>query len=305
MRKYFIVLVVSYILFSCSGSHHDKIKIGFVGDILLDRGVRKEIDKRGIDNFYDILHRQLPQTDYLIGNLECPLTQIENPVHKKFVFKADTVNAKYLWECGFTHLSMANNHAYDQGRGGLVNTYNVLEKQKIRALGYGSSLNEACEPITVNRNGIQISIFSTVTLALENWYPLPYKPCICQDMGKSFIDRVGNYAKSKPDNHIIIYIHWGIEHFQEPSPRQRKLAKSLIDIGADLIIGHHPHVLQTHEVYKEKHIFYSLGNFIFDQKDSINTNTEMILVEFSNSGYEIVRKQYGIIEGIPLQRSSL
>jgi len=305
MKKYFIVLVVSYIFASCTNTHHENIKIGFVGDILLDRGVRKEMDKRGIDNFYDKLHGQLQPTDYLIGNLECPLTQIYNPVHKRFVFRADTTNAAYLRACGFTHLSMANNHAYDQGREGLEHTYYVLKNKKIQALGFGNSLNESCKPITIDSNDIHISIFATVTLALENWYPLPQKPCICQDMGDSFINRVATYASSNPEKQIVIYIHWGIEHFKEPSPRQKKLAKSLIDVGADLIIGHHPHVLQKHEIYKEKHIFYSLGNFIFDQKDSINTSTEMLLADFNNTGYEIVSKPYKIINSIPYLKKNL
>jgi len=197
MRRSSTVLAVSLVLaLSCNNpDKNDTVTIGFVGDVLLDRGVRTEISKRGVGNFYEDLSDQLVETDYLIGNLECPLTEDAQPVHKRYVFRADTLNAGYLRAVGFTHLSLANNHSYDQSRVGMVTTANTLRFHAIEPLGYSVSQSNSCSPSVITQNGVTISVFSSVTLALENWYPNPSKPGMCQERGVDLIDRVKDYAQ--------------------------------------------------------------------------------------------------------------
>lgn len=302
MKRFSIVLVASlFVLASChSEDTEEGFTIGFVGDILLDRGVRKEMSKNGAATFYQKLSKQLVNTDFLVGNLECPITEEVQPVHKKFVFRGDTANARYLSQVGFTHLSLANNHAYDQSRTGMVSTAEVLHRYGIEPMGYAELTAVACSPTVIAQHDVNVAIFSTVTLALENWFPQSDKPGMCQEDGISLAQRIDHYAKLHPTHHIIVFIHWGIEHSTEASPDQRKLARALIDSGADIIIGHHPHVLQPHEQYKGKDIYYSLGNFIFDQDAPINTQSKLLKIQFETSDYSIEEVNYRIVECLPM-----
>ncbi len=303
MRRSSIALVASLIaVLSCNTPEtNDSITIGFVGDILLDRGVRSEISKRGIDRFYQSLSEQLIETGYLVGNLECPLTESMQPVHKKYVFRGDTIHARYLRGAGFTHLNMANNHSYDQSRAGMVTTAQTLKHNNMEPLGYNDQQLHACEPTIISQNGIAVALFSSVTLALENWFPNPDKPGMCQEGAADLTQRIAEYAQNNPTHQIVVYLHWGIEHVEEASPDQRAVAQSLIDAGADLIVGHHPHVLQPHQRYKGKHIFYSLGNFIFDQTAPSNSKSSLLEVRFHQTGYEVTSVGYEIRDCLPVR----
>lgn len=303
MRLSFIVLAVNIFLFACS-KKDQTLTIGFAGDILLDRGVRKEIEKVGYEAFYARLDQQLPDYDLMVANLECPLTEVENPVFKKYIFRGDTINAYYLKKVGFTHLSMANNHSYDQGRDGLSMTASVLRRAGIESLGYGENKENACQPVQLIKNGFKVALFATVSLSLENWFPLEEKTCICQENASGLAERIAHFRKSNPDHYIIATIHWGIEHITEPSPQQKQMGRQLIDAGADAIIGHHPHVLQDTEMYKGKLIAYSLGNLIFDQRKEMNRITMIKEMKISKKGVEYIDRKYEIQDCIPVKQFS-
>ena len=264
-------------LISCQSSPQ-RITIGFTGDILLDRGVRMQMDREGKESFFQSIQSQIPPFDYLIGNLECPVTEINNPVHKQFVFRGDTSNLPYLKQLGFTHFTLANNHAYDQGRSGLIATAEGLSAHQITPLGFGEMLESACEPIMIEAEGSTIVLLASVFLPLENWMPLSQSANVCQADYRELGEKIREIKNDDPDAVIIVNLHWGIEHIPEASPDQINKARYLIEQGADLIIGHHPHVIQPKEVFKGKEIYYSLGNFIFDQHQELNRRALMVKV---------------------------
>ena len=287
MKSIFTVLAVS-------------INIVFTGDILLDRGVRHEIERHGptltshpsplTSLFTPAIDSVFQQAQVVVGNLECPATKIKAPVYKRFIFRAEPEWLTVLQQHGFTHLNLANNHAIDQGRDGLVDTWQNIRAAGMTPVGAGPTMSEATKPILLATLPQQPSpsetnipslprniwLITSLRLTLENFPYLPNRPCVSQEPMDSLLARVARLRASEPHSVIIVSLHWGAEHTLTPVPAQRLDAHRLIDAGADALICHHTHTLQTIETYRGHPIYYSLGNFIFDQQQPINTRAAMV-----------------------------
>ncbi|GAA4107331.1 CapA family protein [Aquimarina addita] len=259
-------------------------KIVFAGDLLLDRGVRVRIAHLGVDSLFDpSIDSICKQSDIVIANLECPATKINEPIHKKFIFRAEPEWLAVLKEHGITHLTMANNHSMDQGRRGLVDTYKNIQKNGLIPLGFGHNLEKACEPQLITTIPRNIYILSSLQVPSENWPFLDDKPCVCEDTFESIAGKITDLKKKEPSAVVIVQLHWGAEHTLVPVTIQKQQAYSLIDAGADGIIGHHPHTIQSVEKYKNKPIYYSIGNFIFDQRNPINKRGLLVQLEVKST----------------------
>lgn len=245
-----------------NGDSTASISVSFTGDILLDRNVKKLIDSIGLESFYD--HSTLIKSDFIIGNFENPATRNGIRRHKKFSFNADPEDIVLLQKIGFTHLNLSNNHSIDCGTQGLVTTAHNIEHFDIKTTGYGKNADAACSPVIITEKGITVAIFSSVTIPIESYYPVKEYPCICNQTVEKLIPVIQNYTRQNPDIHIVVQLHWGKEFNAKPSAIQKKQAHQLVEVGADIIVGHHPHVVQSAELYKNSIIFYSLGNYIFD-----------------------------------------
>lgn len=260
--KYFIVLAVSLI---------------FTGDILLDRGVRKQIETSGVESLFtpevDSLFRQ---TDVVVGNLECPVTRVKAPVQKFYCFRGEPQWLDALKTHGFTHLNMANNHTVDQGRRGLRDTWQNVERAGMTPVGAGENMAEASRPVLLTSTPREVWLVASLRLPLENFPYLPNSPCVSQLPMDSLVAQVRNLRREKPDAVVVVSLHWGAEHTLIPVPQQRGQARQLIDAGADVLICHHSHTLQTIEEYKGKRIYYGIGNFIFDLPDAVNRRACMV-----------------------------
>ena len=288
LRIFFIsvsFLIVLFILPECGQKpeHSGSLKICFVGDLLLDRGVRNQINKRGVAALFNKVKPLFVKADAVVANLECPVTKVLSPVNKKYIFRAEPEWLKEVKNCGITHLVMANNHTYDQGRNGIKETYTNLIENNLIPIGYGTNQNDACKPILIEKEGIKVAIFSSVLLTLENWAYLPDSVGICQATIEDLKSKIREFKTINNDYKVIVFLHWGAEFQETPLPEQRQQAEELIDAGADGIIGCHPHVIQPKQVYKGKPIFYSIGNFVFDQKYEAATKGLMVELTFSNS----------------------
>jgi poly-gamma-glutamate capsule biosynthesis protein CapA/YwtB (metallophosphatase superfamily) len=205
-----------------------------------------------------------------IGNLECPITEAST---KK---KLQTVNFKVSPDYlniieDFQVVSLCNNHIADYLDQGIQDTIRNVEKKGIRWFGVGKNYDEALNPCVLECQGHKIAIFGSSRFA---------------NFGKGHVwgtavEKIGKLKKLIKDlkqqgYFVIPYFHWGYEYVRIPSPRERKIAKACIDAGADIVIGAHPHVFQAYEVYKGKHIFYSLGNAIF-LAENFNNGMAMIM----------------------------
>ncbi|MDH7516159.1 MAG: CapA family protein [Bacteroidota bacterium] len=235
------------------------------GDVLLDRGVRKRITAVGADRLFDGTRRTFRNADAVLVNLECAATDNPSPFEKMFVFRAEPEWVGALRRSGITHADLANNHAVDHGPDGFVATMEHLRAYGLVPVGGGPSQDSACSPVTVNASGVAVALFATVLLPLENWMHNPAGPGPCQASVEETADRIRRWKSVHPCGHAVAVLHWGREYQPHPTEGQRAAAALLAEAGADIVIGHHPHVAQSIERIGETMVVYSTGNFVFDQ----------------------------------------
>ena len=258
-------------LFNVSARCADTLNVIFTGDILLDRGVRRVINQHGVDHlFSDGIDSVFRSAQVVVGNLECPATKIEAPVFKQYIFRGEPEWLEALKRHGITHLNLANNHSIDQGREGLIDTYQNILAAGMTPLGAGENMQQAAAPVLLASAPRKVWLVPSLRLALENYAYLPDKPCVSQEPMDSLLQRVFRLRQADSTAVIIVSLHWGGEHTLEPVPRQRHDAHMLIRAGADVLICHHTHTLQTIEDYHGHKIYYSIGNFIFDPTKPMN-----------------------------------
>ena len=285
-------------LITCHLSLVQAQTITFTGDILLDRGVRHRINAIGIDGlFTPEIDSIFAHSDIVVGNLECPATDLRTPAMKQFVFRANPEWLDDLHRHGITHLNLANNHSVDQRRGGLISTVENCWKAGIVPIGAGKNMHEAVQPVLLHPSTLlpppstiqhpPIYLFATLQLPLENFPYLPDSFSVSQESIDTLCLRIRQLRTAEPTAYIIVYPHWGVEHVTQPTPWQRRHAHALIDAGADIIVGHHSHTLQTIEEYNGKPIFYSIGNFIFDQTNPINTAAAIVQIKIVSTSVEV------------------
>ena len=280
MRRFSIVLAVS-LLFSvsarCADTLDSTLTIVLTGDILLDRGVRRVIEHHGVGHlFSDGVDSVFQSAQVVVGNLECPATKIQAPVFKRYIFRAEPEWLDTLHQPGITHLNLANNHSIDQGREGLLDTRQNILAAGMVPIGAGANMAEASEPVLLAEQPRKVWLVPSLRLALENYTYLTDKPCVSQESMDSLLSRVHRLRQQDSTAVIIVSLHWGAEHKLEPVPRQRHDAHMLIKAGADLLVCHHTHTLQTIEDYNGHPIYYSVGNVIFDQFSPLNSEACMV-----------------------------
>jgi len=221
---------------------------------MLDRGTKSTIDKRGIDYLFGDVQSFIKQSDFCIANFECTACDLNlKPTEKQCTFRTNPIFLYDLKHNGITHLNVANNHSFDFGIEGFNQTRNNITKSQIQVLG----ARQYNQPIIICKNNIGCAIFSSCLLKTGNSeiYDTPVY---------ELVKEIENYKSKNKGNTIIVNLHWGIEKQLQVTDQQINDAHKLIDAGADIIIGHHPHVVQSIERYKGKLIFYSIGNFLFD-----------------------------------------
>ena len=286
MRRYSTVLAVS-ILLHLSALAGDTLSIVFTGDILLDRGVRRVINQHGVDHlFSDGIDSVFRSAQLVVGNLECPATKIDAPVFKRFIFRGEPEWLDTLRQHGITHLNLANNHSIDQGREGLLDTRRNIIAAGMVPMGAGENMSEASEPVLLASEPRNVWLVPSLRLALENYAYLPDKPCVSQEPMDSLIRRVHRLRQEDSTAVIIVSLHWGGEHTLKPVPRQRLEAHQLILAGADALICHHTHTLQTIETFMGKPIYYSIGNFIFDPTKPLNAEACIVRLEVTTDSLQ-------------------
>ncbi|MBN2425337.1 MAG: CapA family protein [Calditrichaceae bacterium] len=201
--------------------------------------------------------------DISMINLENPLTDRGIPVEKKFTFRASPDYVKIMKSGGIDIVTIANNHIYDYGVEGLFDTITHLDSIGISHVGAGKNLAEARAPAIFSVKGINIGFLAYYGLNKHSdSYPATKDEAGTALRNLSYIEEDIKGLKNKAD-FIVVNFHWGEEKANYPGTDQIDFAHQVIEYGADLILGHHPHVLQGIEVYKKKVIAYSLGNFIF------------------------------------------
>ena len=242
------------------------VRLLFAGDILLSNHVTTAYDKaKGIHGVLDEGFRsEIGQSDIFMANEEFPFSERGSAApDKQFTFRLSPSRVSMMNEIGVDIVALANNHSLDYGTDALVDTCNVLEGAGIRYVGAGPDMNRAKQLETMEVNGKTIGFLAASRVYPDpDWVANSRKPGMVSGYDPTILLEEIKKAESICD-YVVVYIHWGIERDDKPQEYQRGLGKQMIDAGADIVIGSHPHVLQGIEYYNGKPICYSLGNFIF------------------------------------------
>jgi len=249
------LLLVAFTHGASHGGENSEIEIRllFAGDILLSRGVERELihNPKALSR---ALHPALLGADWTIGNLEgavgspdgCPESAGQKPC---FPIRAEFI--PLLHQAGFKAIGLANNHSSDLGQTGIEATRRLLAQNDISALTYEESP--------------QFLRIADLTIGFVSLSMIPGRDERAVDVPSIGLRQKLRLAKSL-SNLVVAYIHWGSEFLDWPEKKQRRAADWLINNGADIIVGHHPHLVQKPECLHGKPVFYSLGNLVFDQK---------------------------------------
>lgn len=252
-----------------------QVDLAAVGDIMLGSWIVDKVAAEGVDTPFDSTRHWIESADLAVGNLEAPLAdQGERFMEKQYTFKVPTHMVKGIVNAGFDVLTLANNHIMDYGCGALKQTLAALDEAGLRHCGAGLNLTEACAPTIIEANGLRLAFVGLTTTYPDQFWATSTRCGTCRPTDE-VMEQILAKCKAEADL-TIINIHWGTEKNKTPNPDQIERAHRLIDLGADLVLGHHPHVLQGVEVYKGRLIAYSLGNYIFGSY-SENAHTSMIM----------------------------
>ncbi len=285
IRKRISILLL-LLLVSCTRqpAPPQEVTLLAVGDVMLGRHIGKVMQTSGSDFPFQKIAPALHAGDIVFGNLEAVISADDTPLSypdKPYNFHASDEAAPALSKAGFTVLTLANNHAMDYGSRSLARTKTLLDRNGILSFGAGTTLAQARQPVIVTKNGVRFGFLGYGTAHSRSVYAdtdrpgiAPIKPGDLQHDIESLRPQV---------DVVVVSLHWGIEYETRPREQQRLLAHKIIDWGADLIIGHHPHVMQGVEVYKGKVIAYSLGNFVFDQRDPATQKSFMLACRFKGN----------------------
>jgi len=255
----------------------NRITIFAVGDIMIDRGVEYAIKKEGRGDYrfpFLKITDYLEKADILFGNLESVISDNGEKVGSIYSFRADPKAIEGLTFAGFDVLSVANNHIFDYGRLAMEDSLKRLKSAGIDYVGAGFNEEEVRAGIIKEIKGTKICFLAYTNKGSEHWQAGE------NSSGISWLDdRIAEdikKAKEKSDL-VIVSMHFGDEYQSEQNKEQEYFAKLAIDSGADLVLGHHPHVVEPVEKYKQGWIAYSLGNFVFDQNFSKETMEGLLL----------------------------
>jgi poly-gamma-glutamate capsule biosynthesis protein CapA/YwtB (metallophosphatase superfamily) len=238
-----------------------------VADNFADGTRRAEVDWNIASTDWDFPFRKiasfLQSRDVVVMNLETPLTDTPRA---QGLFKSDPNYAAAMKRAGITALNLSNNHIFDAGEQGFYDTTTYLERAGIQCLGIGNTLEEARLGALIETRGTQLRFLGYTQFCNSRFASLATTTPGVLPLDRKMMVKDIERAKETSDL-VIVSLHWGLENQPNVHPAQVDLAHILIDAGADCIVGHHPHVPHAIEVYRGRPVIYSLGNFIFAQRN--------------------------------------
>lgn len=280
-----------------------KINVKAIGDVMLARGVAYHTK-----GDYTLPFKEtatfLKDADITFANLECTLsTKGEKLVNKGIWLRAEPKAVEGLKYIDADIVNIANNHILDYNDPAMFETMEMLEKHDIKHIGTGKNIDEARKPAIMEVRNVEVG-FLAYTDLYQYGFGIPGTNKLRYFEAKENIAGVAplKYELIREDiqklrdqvDLVAVSLHWGVEDSHHVPPEQRELAHKMIEDGADMILGHHPHVLQGIEIYKGKPIIYSMGNFIFDQNHKANNESMIVDMDFQNG-------KVSRLEVIPLQ----
>ena len=262
----------------------ENVSIAVTGDVMFARKMPSvlSLDSSPFSGVSDVTS----SVDLLLINFENAATTSDNQVKGDVALKCSPTYVPLAKANNQTIAALANNHAFDYGIVGMNDTLKNLKDAGITPIGAGNSESEAHQSVTKEINGRKITVLNYMDSENFAEYPqsvLPYANG--NDAGYSaysFEDAKKQIGENNDSDIIIAYMHYGNEYSTSPNENQINISHELIDLGADVVLGAHPHVTQGIEVYNGKPIFYSLGNFIFDQSNEATHSAYFVKINLVN-----------------------
>jgi poly-gamma-glutamate synthesis protein (capsule biosynthesis protein) len=254
----------------------------FLGDVVPGRSMESQLGRYGSAYPWQGLDPLLSGADLAVANLESVLTTQGKPLDKSYLIRAHPRWGETLVEAGFDLVTLANNHALDYGPPGLEETLFTLLALDIGVVGAGSSYEAAHRPALFTLKGVRVAVLGYAAARWNGSADVPTtdtlawaEPAAVQADVRAVRDRA---------DLIVVLLHAGTEYAANPSPDQVAVAHAAIDAGADLVVGHHPHVTQTVERYGDGLIVYSLGNALFDIPRQAAMQGDLLRVHVTREG---------------------
>lgn len=259
------------------------VRVCFAGDIMVAQ-LPGDLMLKGLDPFAAFAE-SLSACDISMGNLETPVAAGGSPVDKPYAFRASPAVLPVI-KRHFHAVSLANNHSGDYGRGALLETFQNLKEHGIGYFGAGRDLTEAHTPLILERKGLRFAFLGYNEFMPRQFEAGAGRPGVAwSSEDEQVIADIKRAIRQYRADIVITYMHWGWEDEPLPCERQRALARRMIDAGAAVVVGSHPHILQTVEYYRGGLIAYSLGNFVFDGYDDAAGRTGWLLrLNFDSRG---------------------
>ncbi|MFC8561252.1 CapA family protein [Peribacillus frigoritolerans] len=272
-----------------------------VGDVMMGRYVEEVTEKHGYEYLFRYMKPYFTNSDYVSGNYEHTALKEEVSNYKgadtPIRLNSNTSGVEAVKDAGFSVVSLANNHMMDYEEQGLLDTIDEFKSADMHYVGVGSNTAEAKNSIDyADVNGVRVATLGFTDVYGKDAVSKSNKAGLLNSNPDLLFEMIGKARDAKQGNAdlVVVNMHWGQEYSTSTTDRQKDLAKAIIDAGADIIIGHHPHVLQSFDVYKDGIIFYSLGNFIFDQGWTRTKDSAMVQYHLANDGK-------ATIDVVPLQ----
>ncbi|HEY9050097.1 MAG TPA: CapA family protein [Gammaproteobacteria bacterium] len=262
------------------------IRITAVGDIMLGGTSEPVLEEMGYDYAFSKTKHLLHDSDIVIGNLEGPLTSSDTPfIEKEYIFKSPPEKvAPALKNAGFTLMNLANNHSMDFGIEGINDTIKALRANNIDTIGTGANLQQARQGKVLRIKNKRVGFLSYSLTFPDEFWATDTRPGTA--FGHEHQIREDVRRLKKKADIVVVSFHWGQEKITETRDYQPLLAHAAIDEGADLILGHHPHVLQAIEQYKDGIILYSLGNYTFGSYSPHAATSVVASINFRQGNFE-------------------
>jgi poly-gamma-glutamate synthesis protein (capsule biosynthesis protein) len=270
--------VYSALSFPQAGSPQASIIFG--GDMMFDRTIRATIDQKGADFIFSCIDPVLRRADMVVANLEGPITSTSSVSvgsavggEGNYTFTFATSTVELLYRHNIRLVNIGNNHIMNFSRWGLEQTKEYLQESGVQYFG---------DPAAPEAERVARIYIGGIPFSFVNWSDWT------SDKTDHTVAQVRQEARS--GRVVVVYTHWG-EEYMPTLPRTKQLAHDFVDAGAAIVVGSHPHVVQEPEVYRGKSIYYSLGNFVFDQYWNEDVRTGLLLrVSFSSSGVRSVEE---------------
>ncbi|MDD2539772.1 MAG: CapA family protein [Desulfuromonadaceae bacterium] len=265
--------------------HAEEIIINAVGDVMLAGRWAPILSRNGYDYPFRGIRKELIAGDINFANLESPIAEGGHEfTEKKFRFRADTQVAKAISAAGFNLVTLANNHSMDFGGEALAETIHHLSDNGVAWIGAGENLSEARKMALYTIKGKKIAFLGYSLTQPVIFFAGPHRPGTAPGYESMVTADIIN-ARTHAD-YVIVSFHWGKEATGTVQSYQRNIAHKAIEAGATVIIGHHPHILQGIEHYKNGIIFYSLGNFTFASKSTVADVSVIVRLKLADGHQE-------------------